>query len=101
MQRLSDEFLEKWEDLVDGVDKKDIPIDCIKRVVIRLRDGKRRYFNMSVLKKQGHSSSELEFKLNQKLDAYTSDILGVDFFVDVERVAQLVQPGTDEILSKI
>ena len=46
---LSEEFLEQWEDLVEGVDKKDVPIECIKRVVLRLKDGKRRYFKVKII----------------------------------------------------
>lgn len=99
--RLSNEFLEKWEDLVEGVEKKDIPIECIKRVVIRLADGKRRYFNMSALRKQGLNIHECEYALNEKLKQYDPDIEGIDFFVDVEEVAKIVQPETDEILRKI
>lgn len=99
--RLSDEFLEKWEDLVEGVEKKDIPIECIKRVVIRLTDGKRRYFNMSALRKQGLNIYECEFALNEKLKQYDPDIDGIDFFVDVEEVAKIVQPETDEILRNV
>ena len=40
MPKLSNEFLRKWENLVEEVDKKDIPVECMKRVVIRLKDGK-------------------------------------------------------------
>ena len=98
---LSSEFLEKWEDLVEGVEKKDIPIECIKRVVIRLSNGRRRYFNMSALRKQGLNIHELEFALNEKLKRYDPEIDGIDFFVDVETVAQLIQPETDEILRKL
>ena len=98
---LSEEFLEKWEDLVEGVEKKDIPIECIKRVVIRLKSVRRRYFNMSTLRKQGLNLHELEFALNEKLKRYDTDIDGIDFFVDVESVAELIQPETDELLRKL
>ena len=101
MQRLSNEFLEKWERLVEDAEKKDIPIECIKRVVIRLTNGKRRYFNMSALRKQGLDLQELEYALNDKLKHYEPDIEGVEFFVDVETVADMVQPVTNEILSKL
>ncbi len=101
MSRLSDEFLLKWEKLIEGVDKKDIPIECIKRVVIRLKGGRRRYFNMSILAKKGLDVFQLESALNTKLQQYDGEIEDVDFFVDVERVAELVQPSTDEILSKL
>ena len=65
---LSEEFLSRWEDLVEGVSKTDVPVDCIKRVVIKLKDGRRRYLNMSTLRKKGLDPLELEGVLNQKLE---------------------------------
>jgi len=99
--RLSSEFLEQWEDLVEGVEKKDIPIECIKRVVIKLKDGKRRYFNMTALRKQGLNIHECEFALNERLKQYDPEIQGIDFFVDVAEVAKIIQPETDQILKKL
>ena len=95
---LSEEFLSRWEDLVEGVDKTNVPIECIKRVVIKLKDGRRRYLNMATLRKKGLDTYELEGVLNQKLEEYDRDIANVDFFVDVDQVAELIQPETDKIL---
>jgi hypothetical protein len=95
---LSEEFLSRWEDLVEGVEKTDVPVECIKRVVIKLKDGRRRYLNMSTLRKKGLDAYELEGVLNQKLEEYDRDIANVDFFVDVDQVAELIQPETDKIL---
>lgn len=101
MARFSDEFLSKWEDLVDGVEKSDIPIECIKRIVIKLTDGKRRYLNISVLRKKGHGPDELEGILNEKLKEYDGIIENVDFFIDVEAVAEQVQQETDSMLGNL
>jgi hypothetical protein len=101
MARLSDEFLAKWEDLVDGVEKTDVPVECIKRIVIKLNDGRRRYLNMSILRKKGLDPLELEHVLNDKLKEYDGIIENVDFFVDVEAVAELVQTDTDSILGNL
>jgi hypothetical protein len=101
MARLSDEFLAKWEDLVDGVEKTDVPVECIKRIVIKLNDGRRRYLNMSILRKKGLDPLELEHVLNDKLKEYDGIIENVDFFVDVEAVAELVQTETDSILGNL
>ena len=43
----------------------------------------------------------IEIALDQKLAQYDPHIDGVDFFVDVEAVAEIVQSDTNEILSKI
>ena len=101
MARLSEEFLAKWEDLVDGVDKTDVPVECIKRLVIKLKDGKRRYLNISTLRKKGYDPIELEEVLNDKLAEYDGMIENIDFFVDVEAVAEQVQRETDSILGKL
>lgn len=101
MPRLSNEFLRKWEDLVEEVDKKDIPVECMKRVVIRLKDGKRRYFNVTALRRQGLEPEDIEIALDHKLAQYDQEVDGVDFFVDVEAVADIVQSDTNEMLSKI
>ena len=101
MARLSEEFLAKWEDLVDGVEKTDVPVECIKRLVIKLKDGKRRYLNISTLRKKGYDPIELEEVLNDKLAEYDGMIENIDFFVDVEAVAEQVQRETDNILGKL
>lgn len=101
MPRFSTEFLRKWENLVEEADKRDIPVECMKRVVIRLKDGKRRYFNVTALRRQGLDPEDIEIALDHKLAQYESIIEGVDFFVDIEAVADIVQTDTNEILNKI
>ena len=39
---LSDEFLKKWETLINETDKSDVPVECLKRVFVRFKDGKTR-----------------------------------------------------------
>jgi len=101
MARFSDDFLKKWEDLVDNVEKTDVPVECIKRLVIKLKDGKRRYLNIATLRKKGYCPEELEQVLNDKLSEYDGMIENIDFFVDVEAVAELVQKETDTILGNL
>ena len=101
MARFSDDFLKKWEDLVDNVEKTDVPVECIKRLVIKLKDGKRRYLNIATLRKKGYDPLELEQVLNDKLSEYDGNIENIDFFVDVEAVAELVQKETDTILGNL
>jgi|SRR5210317_374212 len=101
MARFSDDFLAKWEVLVDNVEKTDVPVECIKRLVIKLKDGKRRYLNIATLRKKGYYPEELEQVLNNKLSEYDGMIENIDFFVDVEAVAELVQKETDTILGNL
>ena len=34
--QFSDEFLERWEHIIDDVDITDVPLECIKKVVVKL-----------------------------------------------------------------
>ena len=87
--------------LLKDADKKDIPVECVKRIVIKLKDNRRRYLNISSLRKQGLNIAQMEAVISAKLTEYENNILGLDFFVDVESVAELVQPETDKILGKL
>ncbi len=40
--QFSNEFLNKWEHIIEEVNKTEIPLECIKKVVIRLH-GKKVY----------------------------------------------------------
>ena len=97
----SDEFLAKWEHLIDEVTKTQIPLECIKKVVIRQRGGKQKTINMQTLRRQGLDSEELEIIVGRTLSEIEADLHTVNFIVDAAAVAEIVQPETDKILTKL
>ena len=99
--QLSDDFLSRWEGIIADVNKTDIPLECIKKVVIKLTEGKQKTINLHTLKKQGLALEEIEAMLTRTLNTLDPEIKDVDFVVDVEAVADLVQPETDKLLNKI
>ncbi len=38
--QLNDDFLDQWEHIIATVNKTDVPLECIKKVVIKLKGGK-------------------------------------------------------------
>jgi len=99
--QLSDDFLKRWEHIIAEVHKTDIPLECIKKVVIKLTGSKQKTINLHTLKKQGLALEEIETMLTRTLNDLDHEIRDVDFVVDVEAVADLVQPETDKLLEKI
>ena len=97
----SDEFLAKWEHLIDEVTKTQIPLECIKKVVIRQRGGKQKTINLQTLWRQGLDSEELEIIVGRTLSEIEADLHTVNFIVDAAAVAEIVQPETDKILTKL
>lgn len=99
MQQFSDEFLAKWEHIIDEVVKTDVPLDCIKKIIVKLNDRKQRTINLYKLRQQGLKNDDLEAMLTRTLDELNDDIIDIAFVVDIGAVAELVQPETDKLLN--
>ena len=97
----SDEFLEQWEHIIDEVTKTEVPLECIKKVVVRLNNKRRRTINLSMLRKQGLDLEEIEIVLSRTLTELGDQVRDLDFVVDVSKVAKMVQPETDKLLKDL
>ena len=97
--QFSNEFLNKWEHIIEEVNKTEIPLECIKKVVIRLHGKKQRTINLATLKKQGLDMDELEIVLTRTLTELGDKVKDIDFVVDVSEVAKILQPETDKLLN--
>jgi len=102
--KLSTEFLDKWKHIINTVDKTDIPTHLIDKVVIRLfgpeeEVDSKQIINITTLKEQGFHEDEIEEVINETLYELNDFIDSVDFFLDIEAVAQEVQPETDKMLN--
>ena len=97
----SDEFIQQWEHIIEQVNKTEVPLECIKKVVIRLNDRRQKTINLSTLKRQGLDVTELETVLTRTLTELGDAVRDIDFVVDVTEVAKLVQPQTDKLLKDL
>ena len=97
----NDDFLAKWEHILADVNKTDVPLECIKKVVIKFKGGRQQTINLHTLQKQGLELEDIEVLLNRTFAEQSDLIRDVDFVVDVGSVAKLVQPETDKLLGKI
>jgi Asp-tRNA(Asn)/Glu-tRNA(Gln) amidotransferase B subunit len=95
---LTDDFLRRWGDIVDEVDKQHIPIDCVKKVVFRTRAKRQKTINLRRLREQGIDESLIESMVEGFIHDNESDIASMEFVLDIEAVASQVQPETDKLL---
>ena len=96
-----DDLLDQWELIISEVNKTDVPLECIKKIVIKLTEGKQRTINLHTLLKQGLALEEIESLVTRTFNELDSQIRDVDFVVDIKSVAALVQPETDKLLGKL
>ena len=99
--QFSDEFLDKWEHIINEVHKTEVPLECIKKVIIKLDGRRQKTINLHVLRRQGLDLEEIEVMLNRTLYELGDTVVDLDFVVDVTAVASLVQPETDKLLGKL
>ena len=97
----NDDFLDQWELILAEVNKTDVPLECIKKVVIKLDGGRQKTINIHTLQKQGLELEEVETMLTRYFTEHDHEIRDVDFVVDIKSVANIVQPETDKLLGKL
>jgi hypothetical protein len=97
----SDEFLAMWEHIIEEVHKTEVPLECIKKVVIKLHGKRQKTINLQTLRRQGLDSNELETILTRTLLELDDQVRDVEFVVDIGAVAELVQPETDKLLNNL
>jgi hypothetical protein len=99
--QFSDEFLERWEHIIDDVDITDVPLECIKKVVVKLYGKKQRTINLDLLRRQGLDFNEIETVMTRTLTELGDAVRDVDFILDVGVIATIVQPETDKLLKDL
>jgi len=97
----NDDLITQWEHIIEGVNKTDVPLECIKKVVIKLAGGRQKTINLHSLLRQGLQLEEVETMLTRYFQEHDHEIRDVDFVVDISAVADLVQPETDKLLGNL
>lgn len=98
---MSPDFLKKWEHIIDDVDKQKIPVEFIKKLVIKLQGKRQQTINIKKFLDQGLEPEQIEEAVSRKLFEYDDQIVSVEFVLNVESIAETVQPETDRLLNKL
>jgi len=79
-----------------------VPVHCLEGLDVNLKDGTIvRIDVMELLVDQGLDPDEVEHMINSRLEALDDIIEDVDFYINLDYVANTVQPLTDELLKKL
>jgi len=87
-----------WQDIVNGVDKKEVPITVLRQILVSLIDGTTITINVKDLIANGQKPADIESMLDEKFNELDEYIKNVDFFVDIDKVSDAIQPETDKAL---
>ena len=98
---MSPDFYKKWSHILEDVDKRAIPIEFIKKLVVKLERRKQHTINVQKMMNQGLEPEEVEEAVTSKLMELDDQVVGIEFVLNVESIAQVVQPETEKLLSKL
>lgn len=101
MQQLNYEWLSRWEEIVDQVEKDHIPIECVKKIVFRLTPNRRKTINFNTLKKHNLDIEDINAVIEKFIQSNDENITSMEFVLDIEAVAHMLQPETDRLLKGI
>ena len=99
--RADHDFIKQWERIVSDVDKDLIPIDCVKKVIFKHVGNKQKTINLKALKRQNLNTDEIGAVVDRYVQENESTIRNMEFVLDVEAIAELLQPETDKLLKDI
>jgi len=98
---MSPEFIEKWEHILEDVEKNKIPVEFIKKLVVKLQGKKQHTINIEKFLTQGLDPDQIEEIVSRKLQELDESVVGVEFILNVQNIADAVQPETDKLLNKL
>jgi hypothetical protein len=96
---MSPEFIQKWETLLQDVDKNKVPIEFIRKIILKLRGKKQKTINVERLLDQGFDPDDIEDIVSRKLIELDDSVVGIEFILNVQTIADFVQPETDKLLN--
>jgi hypothetical protein len=98
---MSPEFIEKWEHILEDVEKNKIPVQFIKKLVVKLQGKRQQTINIEKFLQQGLDPEQVEDAVSRKLNELDDQIVSVEFILNVQSIADTVQPETDRLLGKL
>lgn len=98
---MSPDFIKQWEHILEDVEKQKIPVEFIKKLVIKLQGKRQKTINIKKFLDEGLAPEQIEEAVSRKLSEHDDQIVSVEFVLNVESIAETVQPETDRLLNKL
>ena len=90
-----------WRQILESVEKKEIPVEVMERLTIHNMDGTSLEINIREMINTGEPADVVHRALQEKLDEMEGVIEDIDFHINVDAVVNTIQPVTDKILKDL
>ena len=89
---------DKWKQILKEVEKIEAPVSVIQTISVILKDGSVVDIDVAKLLAEGMDPDALEQEINEKLHDLDDIIKDVNFYINLNHVANTIQPATDKLL---
>ena len=98
---IEDDGYEKWESIINSVDKESIPFRFVDRIIVR-SDNNAVKFDITDLVDEGFCDEEIVLLLHEMIiSEFDTDEFAISFVVNVDSVSYEVQKESDKIMKRI
>jgi hypothetical protein len=92
---------EHWKNILEEVEKKEIPVEVMEKLTVNLIDGSAVDINIRQMIEAGDDPNVVHASLQHKLDEMENIIDDIDFHINIDAVVNAIQPVTDKILKNL
>lgn len=101
LKKINTSTRQHWQRILKDIDTDHIPINLLQTITVNLIDDTKITINVQELLAEGNDPETLDRALRTKMRDLDHIIKDVDFFINVDAVADAVQPLTDKILKDL
>ena len=96
----SDDFLNKWEHLINDIEITDVPLRFISEVVVFFHNGDQMEFDIKEMLRSPFPVAHIEEEIETFLSENDRYIDNVDFHINIPAVATEIETKTNKLLDK-
>lgn len=99
---LTDDFVNRWEDIISSIDIKDVPLQYIKHLIVTTSIDEEIVIGVQdLVEEQGVDIKDLELIIDTKIQQLSDDIKCISYILDIEKISNYIQTKTDATLNII
>ena len=96
----SDEFYDRWQHLLEGIEMSDIPMEFVREITVNTTDGNHISFDIRALIGEGLRVEEIENAIERFLLENDEEVKNIEFHINIRAVADEVTGKVSKILDR-
>lgn len=92
---------EEWQQLLNGVDASEVPIDMLKYLKTHMKNGTSFVFPIKEWLEAGSDPDEIDEAIVKWYTVKDKEIIGSDFVINLEKLKETVIPQTKQTLKNL